>query len=234
MWTASLVDVLHKFERYCEGKAEAHNIAAESFMAWNQYISLPGIILEALGIGLVMEEFTGDGNVIVQIIASIALIGSTMMFSAKEFLRYETKATEHSNASTDYRRISRKIEAELARAPDDRDPADLFMSYIQQDITRTDTGSPMISEQILDTYTRRLDKQYKSDRLFKDIARQMKSFDTPIKPDRLTDSEPSTEPDLEAPQDTDRDTRIMERISSRKKQREDLYLEFQMSRINPE
>ena len=161
---------------------------------------------------------------------------------------------EHSKAAVDYRRISRKIESELARNEDDRDPPALFLAYTQQDLSRTDSISPVISERVLETYSRRLDKQYKCDKLFKDIASQLHrvsienvsvqdtpeettihfQMNTPRKLSEEPDDIPNDGDDGDDPEEepVTSQERIMDRLDHTKRRREKLYEEFQLGRLS--
>ena len=153
--------------------------AHSKFNRWNAYFTIPAIVLSTITgtASFAQTNLPESYQVYSPMVIGTINIAVGILTTVQQYLKISELNEAHRVASIAWDKFARNIRIELAKAPDERPDAGIFLKYNRDEYDRLMETSPSIPESIINIFTKTFSAEHETD------PRKKKQFELLKKPD---------------------------------------------------
>jgi len=172
---ATLIELNNKSKVY----TELHTQVAAKKQKRGRIIGIINVFA-TFALGTAIFGNTSYNSAALTIVTGIVAYLLTVSVALGTYLGYTESADEHKEASGNYMQISQKIQKQLDLAPEDRENAKDFVSWIHREFNSIHNAAPMLSPSSLAQFEKRYQSKLRPDFLDKDRLNDQAFNDEPL------------------------------------------------------
>ena len=153
-WNTKHDELLTKWKTYCQYYSKLHDLSAERFTKYHNWVGIPTKFLLSLIVVIEFHELSSqqcanNWNFYFNGFVALSSIGFE---TVRDFLAWSTRSTKHLAASATYDKLNMNIELELCHPFENRTNVRAFMRHVKATMQGLKESSPSIPNDIQNQY----------------------------------------------------------------------------------
>lgn len=151
-WNGFQEEMLCKWSNTAQVYSTMHNQTWHKYKGYKTMLSWPSIVISAITTSTTFATINTENNSILNIVVGGFMLLSTVLAASDKFFDFQTKSSDHLQASCVYDGIVLEIEAQLSFPRDQREEASAFIDKIRSSMVALKKTCPDIPIHIHNKY----------------------------------------------------------------------------------